>query len=77
MAGKVAAVGHGFFHLDDGSGCTDSSTFPGVRVICAQDVSVSDGQYVVIDAVSSTYYDGDTTWRALVLPDRQSLKAIR
>ncbi len=77
VAGKVTAVGDGFFYLDDGSGCTDSSTFPGVRVICAQDVSVSDGQYVVIDAVSSTYYDGDTTWRALVLPDRQSLKAIR
>lgn len=72
--GVVTAVGDDFFYLDDGSGCCDSSMNPGVRVICSDGPSVQPGQRVIVDAVSSTWFDGAITWRALALPDRQSVK---
>ena len=74
LCGKVTAIGDGFFYLDDGSGCSDGSASPGVRVICPETLSLTVDQYILIDAVSSTYFDGTTTWRAVVMPDRQGLR---
>lgn len=77
VAGKVAAVGQDFFYLDDGTGCSDGTLQPGVRVTCPETFSVSTNQYVVVTAVSSVYSDGLTTWRGLLMPDRQSVKVLQ
>lgn len=69
VCGAVTSSGDGWFYIDDGSRCDDGSGTVGVKVLCPGSTPPTTGQYVVIDAISSTYFDRGNLWRALVLPN--------
>ena len=73
VCGTVTSSGQGWFYVDDGSLCHDGSGMIGVRVLCPGSDAPAVGHFVIINAISSTYFDGTNTLRALVLPNSTSL----
>lgn len=67
LSGKLTSS-DGSFYLDDGT------RPPGVKVICPDDLTYAVDHCVLINAVSSTYFDGTVTWRAVVLSSKQNLR---
>ena len=76
VCGRVTLSGTGWFYIDDGSRCYDGSGTVGVKVLCPGLTAPDAGQYVLMNAISSTYFDGDNLFRALVLPDQDSLQPL-
>lgn len=76
VCGKVTASGQGWFYIDDGCRCNDGTGNVGVKVLCPGTTAPSTDEFVAITAVSSTYIDWDNLFRALVLPDQDSLLSI-
>lgn len=68
VTGRVVDTGSDWFYIDDGSGCDDGSGIIGVRVISPGTTPPAPGKYVILNAISSTYYDRGRLWRALILP---------
>lgn len=77
VAGRVTAQGPGYFYLDDGSDCDDGSGIRGVRVICGTFPKPAVGSFVVVNGVSSSYYDRGHAWRALVVTLSQDIRTLQ
>ncbi len=77
VAGTVTAVGADHFYLDDGSGCDDGSGYSGVRVLCGAFAKPVAGSVVVVTGVSSTWFDGQNAFRALVVPTQAQIRVLR
>ena len=76
VTGRVTSAGLDHFCIDDGGGGTDPSGSPGVRVICPGIPKPLPGQHVTVDAISSTYLDHGSLYKALVLPRRENLRVL-
>lgn len=76
VCGTVTSSGTGWFYIDDGNRCDDGSGTIGVKVLCPGLTAPATGQYVFVNAISSTYFDGDNLFRALALPDQNSLQPL-
>jgi len=74
--GRVTFVGQDYFYIDDGSGCNDDSGSTGVRVWSGSIPLPTQGQYVLIEAISTTYFNNGNLFRALVLPDKNYLHVV-
>lgn len=74
--GRVTAVTNGFFYIDDGCGCDDGSGYVGVRVLCEGMSKPAVGQHVIVDAVSSTYFERGSLFRALALPSADCVRVV-
>lgn len=74
--GRVTAIGDGYFYVDDGCACDDGSGYTGIRVISSGFQQPLPNQYVVLTAVSSTYFDRGSLFRALVLPNSDCIRTI-
>lgn len=75
--GRVTSVGSDYFYVDDGSECDDGSGAIGVRVLYSGAAPPTQGQYVMLNAVSSTYFDRGNLFRALVLPNKDYIQVCR
>ena len=76
VCGRVTSVGPDYFYIDDGSACDDGSGMIGVRVISGSLTRPDVGRYVVVTAISSTYFDQGNTFRALILPGQDRLQVL-
>ncbi len=76
VCGSVTACGENFFYIDDGSNCNDGSGNIGVKVFCPGITPPSQPEFVLINAISSTYFENNSLFRALVLPDAVSLQGL-
>lgn len=74
--GRVTGVGPDFFYIDDGCGCSDGSGESGVRVLCGAFPKPAVGQFAVVTAVSSTYFDRGSLFRALMLPAEDCVRVV-
>lgn len=77
VAGEVTYVGSDYFYINDGSNCEDDSGNIGVRVISGTLTKPALGGYVVMNAISSTYYNNESLFRALVLPTQDDMVIIQ
>lgn len=77
VCGKVTATGQDWFYIDDGSNCDDGSGNVGVKVFCPGITPPSTSEFVLMKAVSTTYFDRGALFRALVLPDAGSIESLR
>jgi hypothetical protein len=75
--GTVAAVGNGYFYIDDGAQCNDGSGNVGVRVICGNLPKPPIGTHLSITGVSSSYYDRGEIWRAIIIPDQTYMQVMQ
>lgn len=76
VSGRVVASGVDWFYIDDGSRCDDGSGTIGIKVLCPNSNPPAKGEFVVINAVSSTYFERNGLWRALVLPGSHHLMTL-
>lgn len=76
VCGRVTAVGDDWFYIDDGSGCDDGSGYAGVKVFCPGTTPPATNQFVILKAISSTYFDRGSLFRALVLPDAAAIRLV-
>lgn len=76
VTGRVVATGSDWFYIDDGSKCDDGSGVVGVKVLCPGTTPPAQGSYVLLNGVSSTYFDRGYWWRALVLPSSADIRVV-
>lgn len=76
VCGRVTAAGEDWFYVDDGSGCDDGSGNAGVKVFCPGLTPPLANQLVILNAISSTYFDRGLLLRALVVPDATAIQVI-
>jgi hypothetical protein len=76
VTGVVTSVGSDYLYIDDGCHCDDGSGNVGVRVLSETFTQPAVGKYIVLTAVSSTYYSNGKLLRALVLPSEDSIQIV-
>ena len=76
VSGRVGATGTGWFYIDDGSKCNDGSGVVGVKVLCPGTTPPAQGDYVLLNAISSACFDRGWLWRALVLPSSADMMIV-
>ncbi|MEN6356869.1 MAG: C25 family peptidase propeptide domain-containing protein [Armatimonadota bacterium] len=76
VTGKVTYVGSDCFYVNDGSNCDDGSGYIGVRVFSGTLTKPALGKYVALSAISATYYNNGSLFRALVMPAQSDLQVI-
>ncbi len=76
VCGNVTESGSGWFYIDDGCRCNDGTGNAGVRVTCPGVTPPSKGDYVVINAISSTFLDHGNVFRSLLLYDRANIATL-
>lgn len=76
VCGRVTASGVGWFYLDDGAACNDGSGYRGVKVFCPGIATPTVGSFIAMNAISSTYFDRNSLFRALVLPNADALMTL-
>ena len=74
--GKVTAAGADWFYIDDGSACNDGSGNTGVKVFCPGITPPATNQFVVLNAISSTYFDRGALFRALVVANGAAVQSL-
>lgn len=77
VSGRVVAAGTDWFYIDDGSKCNDGSGFIGVRVICPGIDPPMQGAYVLLNGVSSAFFDNASLRRALALPSAEDIMIVK
>lgn len=74
--GLVTESGTGWFYIDDGCRCNDGTGNVGVRVVCPNIAPPSKGDYVLLNAISTTYVDAGSIFRSLLLYNKADLQTI-
>ncbi len=76
VCGRVTAAGADWFYIDDGSACNDGSGNVGVKVFCPGITPPATNEFLILDGISSTYFDRGSLFRALALSDETHLQRL-
>jgi hypothetical protein len=63
--GLVTHSGPDYFYMDDGSGASDGSPYPGVKVLTHGQTVPAEGTYVTFTGISACYRSGDSLHRLI------------